>query len=516
MIQLAVPDMTRADWIALIFAVLAIALSALVTARIYEAVPHLEDEIAYVWQATLYANDQLTTTTPAQKASFLVPFVVDYEGERFGKYPLGWPALLSLGVRLGLRSWVNPLMAGLAVWLVYRLGKKVFGETVGLLGAGLLVISPFFLLNTGSLLSHPFGLVLATAFALFWLDIFASHQQNQDPRASWFKVVTLGLVMGGLVLSRPYTALGVALPFAIHGLYLIWRGSRVVRSQLLVFAAVTLLVSSLHFVWQYAVAGDPLLNPYTLWWEYDKVGFGPGVGRTESGHTLRLGWLNTRFSLRSGYSDLFGWGTLSWIFLPFGLLGLRRNWRGWLVAAIFPALLLVYLAYWVGSWLFGPRYYYEGLQSLVLVSALGIAWLAGWPVLPGQEFPNFSGMKRFRPLAVTALLGVLVALNLIFYLPSRLDMMHNLYGISRADLAPFQTQEAAGLTPALVIVHTPRWMPYGALLELASPDLTSPFIFAIGIGPKTDAALAAEFPERRILHYYPEEPWKFYIGRRTP
>jgi 4-amino-4-deoxy-L-arabinose transferase-like glycosyltransferase len=508
--------MRRADRLALFIVTLAIGLSALVTARIYEAVPHLEDEIAYVWQATLYADGQLSMPTPPQKASFLVPFVVDYEGQRFGKYPLGWPVLLSLGVRLGLRSWINPLLAGLAVWLVYRLGKKVFGETVGILGAGLLAVSPFFLLNTGSLLSHAFGLVLATAFALFWLDIFAYRQDDQPSGKMWFKVFTLGLTLGVLVLSRPYSALGVALPFAIHGIYLLWRGNALVRQQLFAFAATVLLVSSLHFLWQYAVTGDPLLNPYTLWWEYDKVGFGPGVGRTESGHTLRLGWLNTRFSLRSGYSDLFGWGTFSWVFLPFGLLGLRRNWRGWMVAGIFPALLLVYLAYWVGSWLFGPRYYYEGLQSLALVSAVGIAWLAGWPVLPGQAFPRFSGMKRFRPLAVSAILGVLVALNLVYYLPLRLGMMHDLYGISRADLAPFQTQEAAGLTPALVIVHTPRWMPYGALLEMASPDLSSPFIFAIGIGPKTDAALEAEFPERRILHYYPEEPWKFYTGRRTP
>ena len=186
------------------------------------------------------------------------------------------------------------------------------------------------------------------------------------------------------------------------------------------------------------------------------------------------------------------------------------------MAGIFPALLLVYLAYWVGSWLFGPRYYYEGLQSLVLISALGIAWLAGWPTQPEEKFPKFEGRQRFRPLAVTALVGLLVAMNLVFYLPPRLAMMHELYGISRSVLAPFQTAEAAELTPALVIVHTPHWMPYGALLELASPDLSSPFIFTIAIGPKTDAALAAEFPQRQILHYYPDEPWKFYTGRRTP
>jgi hypothetical protein len=507
--------MTRADWIAFVLVLLAVGLSAVVGARIYENIPHLEDEIAYVWQGRVIADGRLTLPTPEHENSFLIPFVVDYNGQRFGKYPLGWPVVLSLGERLGLRAWVNPLLAGLAVWLIYRLGKRTFGEIVGLLGAGLTVVSPFFLLNAGSLLSHTFGLVLATAFILFWLDLFTFEQ---PPTAAewhyWFKIITLALVMGVLVLSRPYTAVGVALPFAFHGLYLLLRGDRRVRLGLTVFGLLTLAVASLHFLWQYAVTGDPLLNPYTLWWSYDRVGFGPEVGRLEGGHTLRQGWVNTKFSLRAGYSDLFGWATYSWILLPFGLLGIGRYLRGWLLAAVFPALLVVYLAYWIGSWLFGPRYYFEGLQSLVLVSALGAAWLAGWPTRPQQPFQRFAGWKRVRPLLVTAGLALLVSANLIFYLPGRLQQMHNLYGIGQARLAPFLSASAQAHTPALFIVHTPRWMPYGALLDLQSPDLTSEMIFAIGVGPNGDARLAEDFADRNVFHYYPDEPWKFYTSRR--
>ena len=102
----------------------------------------------------------------------MVPFVVDYQGERFGKYPPGWPVLLSIAIRLDLRAWINPLLAGLGVWLTYLLGKRIFNDFVGLLAAGLTVASPFFLMNSGSLLSHPFGLVLSASFALGWLEIF--------------------------------------------------------------------------------------------------------------------------------------------------------------------------------------------------------------------------------------------------------------------------------------------------------------------------------------------------------
>ena len=155
--------------------------------------------------------------------------------------------MLGFGIILGLRDWVNPLLAGLGVWLTYRLGTKVFGRTVGLIAAGLTVTSPFMLLNSGSLLSHPWGLVLSAAFALAWLDAFRPDSQPRVP--PWLATLSAALVMGVFVLSRPFTATGIALPFAIHGLYLLVRGNQATRRRLLVFAVLVTLLTGLHFVW---------------------------------------------------------------------------------------------------------------------------------------------------------------------------------------------------------------------------------------------------------------------------
>ncbi len=92
--------------------------------RVFEGMAHLEDEMAYLWQAQVIAQGQLTVPSPPNPKSFLFPFVVDYNGQRFGKYPLGWPVVLAIGERLNLRHWVNPLLAGLGVWLTYLLGRK--------------------------------------------------------------------------------------------------------------------------------------------------------------------------------------------------------------------------------------------------------------------------------------------------------------------------------------------------------------------------------------------------------
>jgi 4-amino-4-deoxy-L-arabinose transferase-like glycosyltransferase len=506
----------RADIIALILALIGCLSSALVTQRIFEAVPHIEDEVAYVWQAKALNEGHLTIPSPAHPKSYLVPFVVDYNGERFGKYPPGWPVLLAIAIRLGARAWINPLLAGLGVWLTYRLGKRIYSDLVGLLAAGLTVTSPFFLMNSGSLLSHPLGLVLSSLFALGWLESFwvdnpdNGYEYNSQARKRWVYTIMSAVALGGLVLTRPMTALAVAVPFGIHGVYVLFRGDTQARLRLLTFGLVGICSVGIYLLWQYALTGNALLNPYTLWWPYDKVGFGPGHGLGTVGHTLQLAWLNAHNSLTAGSYDLFGWGSISWMFLPFGVWASRRNLKGLLIGSVIVSMVLVYMTYWIGATLYGPRYYYEGLYSVTIISAAGIAWLAGWPLSRLTPFVRYSGWRKLRPLLVTFVLGVAVGINLFSYLPIRLNGMVALYGITRSDQIPFLTPAAQSTTPALVIVHTGHWMEYGALLDLENPGLTTPFIFAWNGGPSNDPGLINDFPNRTIYHYYPGQHFQLY------
>ena len=503
------PRLSRPDWLALLLSLLAVLASAWVSFNIYEAVPHIEDEFAYTWQAAVVASGRLKVPTPTESKSFLIPFVVDYQGWRFSKYPIGWSGILAMGVRLGMRGWVNPLLAGLSVWLTYLLGKAIASEKIGLLASGLTLVSPFFLINSGSLLAHPLGLALSAAFALGWIKAFTRPLSGKPGWAA----SGAGLALGLLAVTRPYTALAVALPFGLHSLWLLWKGERADRLRLLGFGAIALAVSLIHLAWQYAATGDPFLNTYTLWWEYDKIGFGAGIGASEGGHTLDKAINSTRHSLATGASDTFGWLRLSYIFIPFGIWALRKNLRAWLAGSVFPVLVLAYMAYWVGAYLFGPRYYYEGLYSLTLLSAAGIAWLGGWAV-EGVRNPNTAGgIGRLRRLGVFTLLAVLVGGNLFFYLPARLESMYRLFSIGGRELDTFRQTASQAVTPALVFVDTERWMYYAIYTDLENPNLSSPFIFAWSIGPHTDQAATEDFPERSVYYYYPDEPGRFY---RTP
>lgn len=491
-----------ADGVALALAILAAVATATISLRVFERIPHVEDEFANLWQAEVMAHGRLDLPSPPEPKGFIVPFVVDYEGRRFGKYTPGWPAALSLGARAGAPWLVNTILAGMGVWLTYRLGTKIAGRGVGLLAALLTGVSPMFLMLSGSLMSHALSMFLVVAFSLAWLDLFPRRSRISETPSTppWLMTLVGGLALGLLTLTRPLTAVGVGLPFAIHGGFLLVRGDGGTRRRVLAIGGLALLVGAILFLWQAALTGDPLKNPYTLWWSYDRIGFGPGRGLTESGHTLRLAQINTRFSLRAGKHDLFGWPYFSWLFLPFGFVALWRNRDAWLLSSTAPTLVIVYAAYWIGAWLFGPRYYYESLPNLAIISAAGVSWLAGWM----SQAPRW---RRLRTLVVAFLFMILLGLNLFFYVPIRVGGMHGLYGISRERM---RTLLEADLQNALVFVHADHWTQYGTLLTLSPPFAERDLLLVWTNNPRKIETLSGVFSGRAFYHYYPDEPGKIY------
>ena len=488
--------------IACALALIAILAAYIISIYVFEQMPHVEDEMAYVWQAEAFAKGKLTMPSPPDAPSIMIPFVVDYHSQRFSKYPFAWSLVLAFGLLLNARAWVNPIFAGICVWLTYRLGKKLFDARVALLAAFLTLVSPFFIFRAGMLFAHPWALFLSLSFVLAWLDSVAAREEDSIP--AWITVSVAGISLGVMALTRPLTAVGLAIPFSIHGLILLARGDSKIRFRVLVIGLIAFLVASLLFVWQFAVTGDPFLNPYTLWWKYDKVGFGEGYGRQTGGHSLHWALENLYASFDMGGKDFFGWGNAWWFFPALGLISLKKNWRAWLVVSAFPALVLIYMTYWT----YHPRYYYEGFYSLALSCAAGIFFLAE------GIFKHGRGKKMAQFLTIS-LCAALFIYSFLIYFPTRWNELTGLYGIQRSMLAPFETEEARARTPALVIVHVQKvWVEYGGLLELQNVDLTSPFIFAFSRGELSDIRLERDYPSRRILHYYADDPWTFYDAPR--
>jgi hypothetical protein len=479
-----------ADWIALLIAAAGLLASGLIAERVYERIPHIEDEFALLWQAQVMADGEISLPSPDYERSFLVPFVVDFEGRRFGKYPPGWPAALSLGARLDAAGWVNPLLSAVVLWFVYRLARKLLSPGLSLLAEVLVLGSPMFLMLSGNLMPHMFSLLLTLVFILAWTDLFL--RKSEEPVVPvWLLVCVAGGSIGLLFLTRPLTAVAIALPFAIHGLILFASRIRKQSGAMLLIGLVGGLIGSLLLLWQWVLTCDPLTNPYTLWWSYDRIGFGPSIGVTESGHTLSWAYYNTRFSLRAGLHDLFGWPYLSWILLPFGLFAMFKRRLTWLFSAVFVSLIIAYSFYWIGSWLFGPRYYFEALPGLAILSAGGFGWLGGWLV-------DYRGSVRVRRQLSIIILAVFLLGNIIFYLPLRVGGMKGLYQIDRQSSVRFIVEKPER---TLIIIRASKWFQYARYLYQVEPFNDNPMLIAWSRGQEIDEALMRSYKGRNSYYY---------------
>jgi hypothetical protein len=407
----------------LILAFFAFAASVIINGSVFERLPHLEDEFAYLFQAKLFARGQAWVPRDEPVKVYWQPFVIQPEqssdgiNKRFGKYTPGWPMLLAPGAAINTPWIVNAWFAMLSIALTYRLGREMFGKSVGLVAALLLAISPMALLLNATLMSHTSAMFLTALFVYAYWRLHQSVFREPSPpfrirdiklNASLVWGVIAGLTLGLILISRPLTAAAVAAPIALHAaaklLEALFNNPRQFRRllmPLIVLAVCIIPLGSLWPIFNQIWTGDWRTNVYTLQWPYDRVGFGIGYGpNTTDGHTLAKGWRNARADLKFYFRDLFGFTLdpsvnayaetqfnyglgvgLSYLLIVAGLIaGRKSDWIG-LLFELLVALVILQMAYWIGSSVNGAaaysvRYYYEATFAICLVSAYGVVSIA--------------------------------------------------------------------------------------------------------------------------------------------
>jgi 4-amino-4-deoxy-L-arabinose transferase-like glycosyltransferase len=128
----------------------------------------------------------------------------------FGPHPL--TARIIQAIMVGI---LHPL-------LVYLIGKKVFGETAGLLGAGLTAIYIYFIYYAGTLMTEPFYITAILAsiyFAIILVDPLSGEPQGKYRS---FNAIGLGLSLVAIILLRQLFLLFIPFLFA----WIWWAGYR--------------------------------------------------------------------------------------------------------------------------------------------------------------------------------------------------------------------------------------------------------------------------------------------------
>ena len=150
----------------LLFALAGTAAAAAVALGPLEGIPHVQDDVAYLWQAKVFALGRAWVPAPPSTDFFAQGFILITDGRWFAKYPPGWPLLLVPGLWAGLPWLINPLCAGASLALIYATGRRIYGAAAGAAAAGLGLLSPFLLFMSGSYMAHP-ATMLAVCVALY-------------------------------------------------------------------------------------------------------------------------------------------------------------------------------------------------------------------------------------------------------------------------------------------------------------------------------------------------------------
>ena len=266
-----------------------------------DGVPHFSDSLTYQMQGRMLYAGQMTMEKPAHPELFIhsLFFVTDgqyfdeaqghivYEGTRFfGKYPLGWPAILGFFDKLGLGFMANAVLAGLGALLTFGLARQVTTQRVAIIAALLFAFSPWAWFNGSHFASHVASMLAVNGFLFFFLKVlavgprglgsiqlgasqlgasqFGTSQLGAKPRAAFGAAAGAGLCLGAALLIRPFDAAMFALPAVLVSFALLVREPKKWITHGAIISLATGIGIAIYFWSNAMTTGKATLSPYTL------------------------------------------------------------------------------------------------------------------------------------------------------------------------------------------------------------------------------------------------------------
>ncbi len=266
--------------------VLAVVLAAVMCAGALEGVPHFSDSLTYLMQGRMLTKGMLTMPAPPHVDLYQgsLFFVVNHytdpatgqvigDGTRFfGKYPIGWPAILGAFDAVRMSFAANAVLAGLAAVLTGAAARQVMSRRAATIAAALFALSPWVWFHGASMASHVASTVAALTFLWLYLRTVRLSMPvltDEDPEPSqggWpvGSALGAGLALGAAVLIRPFDAAMFALPAIGYTLWLLIRRPKRWFALGACIAIAASIGTSIYLFVNAQTTGHPLLTAYKL------------------------------------------------------------------------------------------------------------------------------------------------------------------------------------------------------------------------------------------------------------
>jgi hypothetical protein len=308
------------------------------------------DEYAYLYQAETLSKGKLWEVSHKFPEFFSFNHIAHKEGINVGRFPPGWPLILSSAYFFGFPPFlVNPVLGALALFVFYRFARRFYGDRVAVWSLAVMALSAFFIFNSASYFSHTSCLLALLTF------VYGTHLYLENGKIGY--ALLAGFALGLIVIIRYYTAVIIFIPFF---LYIILQYRQRWFATFFWMGVGSIPCLALLFWYNYSITGNPLM-PVTMWGYADEsLGF-------VRGHTVA-----------KGFEHVIRW---SFMFFYWSAPGILILYAVYLVKKIknkteryvrpedyfFLLLMIGYFFYYqIGGNQYGPRFFFESFPFVIL------------------------------------------------------------------------------------------------------------------------------------------------------